>query len=768
MKSRVIVGVAGILIASVLRLSFTAEVPFRHLAIDDSVKDPWAKIVADIDKDGFPDIIIGGRAGPLVWYHYPDWTKAVIAEGGYRTVDGEAGDIDGDGDLDIVMGGLIWYENPLPKGDPARMLWTAHQVADHKTHDVELADLDGDGRLDIVTRDQSDFGAKAGDKVYLWRQERGDKWTHRVIECPHGEGLAVGDIDRDGDPDVVIGGIWFENDGRILEGAWQAHKFGDWHPNASVEVADLNGDGRPDIVLSPSELKGNWYHLSWFEAPADPKGTAWTEHVIVERIECVIHGLATADFNGDGAVDIAASEMHQGEDPDEVVLFLNRQNGAAWDKQVLSTKGSHCIQAADVGSDGDMDLVGANWSGPYQPVELWENLSRANAWSGDDWNYRVPVRVGTAGFEREDRPVEVPLDLTRLLGRLGRPAPGDDPAIRVVEVDAAGRMIHEMVPVQFDKAPDYDPKTTLRGTLTFALWGKTAACAERVFHVYFDFKRHLTMTHISAPAVVVRPEVEHEGQESFKIETSGATYYYHKQGGGFASIEDKDGNDWLSYNPGVGAASNSGSGGKYRGLPNLVHPEGCFHPGSDQCTSRLSARGPVKASIASESQDGKWACRWDIFPFYARLTVLKADHPYWFLYEGTPGGRLDEGSDYCVRSNGTKTLASARWDGDIAAQGETAEWLYFGDGALDRVLYLIHEEDDGAVDSYWPMNHEMTVFGFGRKDLNKYTTQVPAHFIVGFCESTDFATVSRTVASAYPPLSIALGEPETRTSAAGK
>jgi len=348
---------------------------FERKTIGDSIKNPWAKIIADIDKDGFADIVIGGQTGPLAWYKYPQWTKAVIADGGYRTVDGEAGDVDGDGDLDIVMGGLIWYENPLPKSSPAGKPWTVHRVADHRTHDIELADLDRDGRLDIVSRDQSDFGAKAGDKVYLWRQGAGDQWSHKIIECPHGEGLALGDIDRDGDQDVVIGGLWFENDGRILDGAWQAHRFGDWHPSASVEVADINADGRPDVVLSPSELKGNWYRLSWFEAPPDPKQGGWTEHVMVDRIECVIHGLATGDFDGDGSIDIATSEMHQGEDPDEVVVFLNRGKGARWDKLLLSNQGSHCLQAGDIGSDGDMDIMGANWSGSFQPVELWENKS---------------------------------------------------------------------------------------------------------------------------------------------------------------------------------------------------------------------------------------------------------------------------------------------------------------------------------------------------------------------------------------------------------
>jgi hypothetical protein len=66
------------------------------------------------------------------------------------------------------------------------------------------------------------------------------------------------------------------------------------------------------------------------------------------------------------------------------------------------------------------------------------------------------------------------------------------------------------------------------------------------------------------------------------------------------------------------------------------------------------------------------------------------------------------------------------------------------------------------------MNHEMTVFGFGRKDLNKYMKQIPARFIAGFCESTEFAVVSRAVASAYRPVSITIGDPEMREQTAGE
>jgi hypothetical protein len=165
----------------------------------------------------------------------------------------------------------------------------------------------------------------------------------------------------------------------------------------------------------------------------------------------------------------------------------------------------------------------------------------------------------------------------------------------------------------------------------------------------------------------------------------------------------------------------------------------------------------------SESDDGKMKCIWDVFPFYARLTVLKMRKPYWFLYEGTPGGKLDEDSDYCIRadrSGGTRTPAAVKWDGDLSAAGGPGEWLCFGDD--DRALYLVHHEDDEAVDSYWPMRGEMTVFGFGRKGINKFMEATPAHFTVGLHDSSNFADIARAVNSAYVPLVVQVGTPQAK------
>ena len=101
----------------------TAQIPFRHIVIDrDCPMQPHCKTVGDINGDGFVDVLAASAFGQgLFWYVYPNWTKHRIDSGDFTT-DMQVGDVDKDGDWDVIIPktdiGLVWYENPRPKGDP--------------------------------------------------------------------------------------------------------------------------------------------------------------------------------------------------------------------------------------------------------------------------------------------------------------------------------------------------------------------------------------------------------------------------------------------------------------------------------------------------------------------------------------------------------------------------------------------------------------------------------------------------------------------------
>lgn len=343
--------------------------------------------VGDINKDGLLDVFLTGRGGSgneAAWYRNPGgdlletWTRYTIYPAQMKY--GQIGDLDSDGDLDLVAGdpsnGVYWYENTGNYG----VDWPRYSFGISGVHDLyHLADIDKDGRPDLVYKTKGQMG-------WACSSTPKSSWSIKAIwSGTTRTGGEVADIDRDGDVDIVYGNAWFENPlpaSNPRTASWSMHMIdSSWPTEAQAAVADLDKDGKLDIVLTDEEQGSAG--VAWYSA-SNPKGS-WTKHKIKSGLTGV-HSLKVADFNQDGKPDVFAAEMHH--TTNKRVAIYEQVSSYTWIEHIIATTGSHHAKVADLDNDGDPDIVGKNYedgNGETKVPRLWRNnynsILRMDSWN---------------------------------------------------------------------------------------------------------------------------------------------------------------------------------------------------------------------------------------------------------------------------------------------------------------------------------------------------------------------------------------------------
>jgi hypothetical protein len=254
------------------------------------------------------------------------FTPVTILDTVSRVADAEAADLDGDGDTDILVasygyvmrGEVGWLENR--PGEP----WAYHPIVQKSgAIDVLPVDLDGDGRMDFIA-----LFAQEHEEIAAYLNESPAGFREHILfkaatPCYGSSGIQLVDLDQDGDMDILYtngdnldlptivprpfhGVQWLENTGN-LKFVW--HDLHRCYGAYRAVAADLDGDGRPDIVVTT--LFNDWSDpgrasLLWLQNAGPGR---FVPHSI-DTAPTHLISAAVADLDGDGRPDIVASSAY--------------------------------------------------------------------------------------------------------------------------------------------------------------------------------------------------------------------------------------------------------------------------------------------------------------------------------------------------------------------------------------------------------------------------------------------------------------------------
>jgi hypothetical protein len=349
---------------------------------------PEDAAIADVNGDGYPDIIVSAELAHLIYFENPAakartkrWERLILPQtlnrGSFIRV--FFADFDGDGRPDVATANK-GEQNPNPStakptsisifhvnGDPLNPgKWREQQLGLYRVpQNSHPVDIDSDGDIDIVG------GIRVGPRIVLFRNDGSGKFEELPIAPSEGDfggfNFAFADMNKDGRKDIISatsgkvvftdGLAWLEQPADLTR-PWVAHRIGDFGPDwmIGIELADIDGDGDTDVIsggysggardhdedLPPDSPMGR---LGWFENLGDPTG-AWTRHDISRRERGMFDKFVARDVDGDGDIDFLGTRGNS-----------NPYDGVFWLEQVRTGQPVEVFTRARTGDSPEMPLA---------------------------------------------------------------------------------------------------------------------------------------------------------------------------------------------------------------------------------------------------------------------------------------------------------------------------------------------------------------------------------------------------------------------------
>ncbi|MEL7340950.1 MAG: VCBS repeat-containing protein, partial [Bacteroidota bacterium] len=356
----------------------------------------------DVDGDGISDFIADFGDDLRAYKLNADGSLSFLETMNTFSLnnDHKAGDIDGDGDNDIVTffengntRQIHWYENADGLGTFAnrRILFDLPSLSGSSNSDqkaLEVIDVDGDELLDIVTFDSRRSGMSwyknLGANVFAAEQMVSD-------QMPNISSIAIADIDANGSLDILATDFfqheyaWFSNQDGLGQFSDKIRISSYAYFVNHVDYGDLDGDGDLDLVSSSHAD----HKVAWYEN-VDGAGGFTNIQRLISTTTDQARDVFAVDMDGDEDLDLLLfAYLDATTDDYQLLWFENDGAGNFHTEHLFETTQEAIIRInyADVDGDGDMDVI----SGQEDSVLA---LYRNNG----DGTFAAPVIFSESGF----------------------------------------------------------------------------------------------------------------------------------------------------------------------------------------------------------------------------------------------------------------------------------------------------------------------------------------------------------------------------------